>query len=415
MKKALSMLVLVALLLTTLIVYVAAEPVTILFQSWDPQSKYQPVLDAYHAAQSNVVVEYEQVPDYLTKIFTEAASDALPDLISCQVGYTQVFADAGIIDVIDVEALKADESFNFDDFWDTTLAYASYEGKLYGLPVDGGNYVWVYNKKMLDEANIIVPEEGFSWDEFIEVLQKLTVRDENGKVTRYATMLNDLGLKNYLPYIWQNGAQYLNEDGTKCLLGEAAAVEAIQWVKDLSMVYDVMPSLEKQHEGTLPIVGMLNSGAIAMGRVGLWESLQLDDSNVLEWMIMPAPYNKARGEILYVNTLSVASTSEKKDAALDFLKFICSEEGESILLKNTSDPQIACRKSLKDLAISPLPEGKNAIVYMDSLDYCTWMPNVLTVNEQLEVATRELDRIWYGNEDVAMVMQDLASQIDELL
>lgn len=414
MKKTLSMFILAALLLS-LAVGAAAEPVTIVFQSWDPQSKYQPVLDAYHAMQSDIVVEYEQLPDYLTKIYTEAAAGELPDLISCQVGYTQEFADAGIIEEMDVEALKADADFNFADFWETTLDYASYEGKLYGLPVDGGNYVWVYNKKMLDEAGITVPEQGFSWDELVDVLKKLTVRDESGKVTRYATMFNDLGLKNYLPYIWQNGAEYLNADGSACMLDDPAAVEAIQWVKDLSAVHDVMPSFEKQNEGTLPIVGMLNSGAIAMGRVALWESLQLQDSDILEWMIMPAPYNKTRGEILYVNTLSIATTSEKKEAALDFLKFICSEEGERILLEKTSDPQIACRKALKDVAISPLPEGKNAIIYMDSLDYCKWMPNVLTVNEQLDIATRELDRIWYAGEDVATVMKDITQQINALL
>ncbi len=72
----------------------------------------------------DVTIEYEQVADYLTKIFTEASSDTLPDLIACQVGYTQQFADAGILEKIDTEKLKADKDFNFDDLWETTLSYA---------------------------------------------------------------------------------------------------------------------------------------------------------------------------------------------------------------------------------------------------------------------------------------------------
>ena len=37
-------------------------------------------------------------------------------------------------------------------------------------PVDGGNYAWIYNKNMFDKLNITVPEEGFTWDEFKDVL-----------------------------------------------------------------------------------------------------------------------------------------------------------------------------------------------------------------------------------------------------
>jgi multiple sugar transport system substrate-binding protein len=392
------------------------EKVKIVWQSWDPIGKYQPIIDAYQKLHPSVTIEYQQVADYLTKIFTEASSDTLPDLISCQVGFTQQFADAGIVEKIDIEKLKANQDFKFDDFWETTLSYSMYQGEYYGLPVDGGNYAYIYNKKIFDEVGITVPNEGFSWDEFVEVGKKLVKKDANGKVVRYATMMNDLGFKFILPLIWQNGGQYLNEDGTKCLLDQPKAIEAIQWVKDLYTEHGVMPPLEKVNEGTLPIVGMLNSGTIAMGRVGLWETLKLKDSDILDWKIMPAPYGKGgHGEVLYVNTLSISSKSKNKQAAMDFLLFVCSQEGLRILLENTSDPQIAVRKSLKNVAITPLPKGKNAEVYMDSLEYCKWMPNVLSVNKQLDIATQGLDRIWYNNEPIDKVMSDVTKQIDQLL
>ena len=36
------------------------------------------------------------------------------------------------------------------------------------MPIDGGNYLWVYNTQMFDACGITVPEEGFTWDEFEE-------------------------------------------------------------------------------------------------------------------------------------------------------------------------------------------------------------------------------------------------------
>ncbi|MDL2327207.1 sugar ABC transporter substrate-binding protein [Ruminococcaceae bacterium OttesenSCG-928-A11] len=388
------------------------DQVVLTWQSWDPVEKYQPVIDAYEAQNPNVKIEYQQVADYLTKIFTEASAGELPDLIACQVGYTQSFADAGILEELDVAELQGLPDYNYADFWETTLDYAMYQGKLYGLPVDGGNYAYVYNKKIFDEYDITVPEDGFTWEEFVEVAVQLT--DEASG--RWGTMMNDLGLKTYLPAIWQNGGQYLNETDDKCMLGEAAAVEAVQWVKDLYATHKVMPALEKLNEGTVPIVGMLNSGTIAMGRVALWETLKLEDSDVLDWQVMHSPKGKGgHGEVLYVNTLSISASSQQKELAKEFLLFVTSEEGQRLLLENTSDPQIASRKALTQVAIAPLPEGKNAEVFMDALEYCTWMPNVLTVNEQLEAVTQELDRIWYDGEDVATVLADAAAKVDGLL
>ena len=54
-------------------------------------------------------------------------------------------------------------------------------------------------------------------------------------------------------------------------------------------------------------------------------------------------------------------------------------------------------------------------VSLDALEYCKWMPNVLSVNDQMNAASRELDRIWYEGEDVETVMTDLAAEVDEML
>ena len=164
-------------------------------------------------------------------------------------------------------------------------------------------------------------------------------------------------------------------------------------------------------------MGMLNSGSIAMGRVALWEALKLEDSETLDWGIMHAPRGNdgTKGEVLYVNTISISSTSENKEAAMDFMKFATSEEGLRILLENTTDPQIAVRKSLKDVSVSQFATEKNAGIFVDALEYCKWMPNVLTVNEQMDAASRQLDRIWYSGEDVETVLRDLAAEVNELL
>ena len=209
---------------------------------------------------------------------------------------------------------------------------------------------------------------------------------------------------------------YTNADDTVSNLDDPKTVEAVKYIQKL-VDTGVIPPIEKLDEGSFPIVGMLNSGSIAMGRVALWEALKLEDSETLDWGIMHAPRGNdgTKGEVLYVNTISISSTSENKEAAMDFMKFATSEEGLRILLENTTDPQIAVRKSLKDVSVSQFATEKNAGIFVDALEYCKWMPNVLTVNEQMDAASRQLDRIWYSGEDVETVLRDLAAEVNELL
>ena len=57
--------------------------------------------------------------------------------------------------------------------------------------------------------------DGFTWDEFDAVCQQLMDNKETLGI-KHATLINDYGIKTILPYMWQNGVEYTNEDETKC-------------------------------------------------------------------------------------------------------------------------------------------------------------------------------------------------------
>lgn len=300
----------------------AAAQTTIVWQSWDSYSKYEAAILAFEQAHPEIHVEYEQVSDYMTKIMTEATSDELPDLISCKSGYTPIFADAGILQALDVSALQADAEYDYADFWETTYDYCTYDGTYYALPIDGGGYAWVYNEQMFDKLGITVPENGFTWTQFREVCQTLVDhKDELG--ISYPTLINDYGFRTIYPWAAQNGAEYLNADNTACLLNSEQTLGAIEYLQTL-IADGYMPPMEKLDEGTYPIVGMLNSGEIAMGRIALWETTALEDSANVTWQVMHSPCadNGKQAEILYINTIAISATSKNQEAAQTFIKYI---------------------------------------------------------------------------------------------
>lgn len=146
----------------------SGDKITLNWQSYDSYDKYQKVVEAFEKENPDIEINFEEVSDYATKILTEATAGDLPDLINCNTGTTQILANAGALQKFDVDALKADTEYKFDDFWDVAERYCTYDGDWYSLPLDGGNYGWVYNVDMLDKCGIEVPEDGFIWDEFTD-------------------------------------------------------------------------------------------------------------------------------------------------------------------------------------------------------------------------------------------------------
>ena len=51
------------------------------------------------------------------------------------------------------------------------------DGNLYAMPDRGGALILYYNKDMFDGAGISYPTKDWTWVEFLDAAQKLTVRD----------------------------------------------------------------------------------------------------------------------------------------------------------------------------------------------------------------------------------------------
>ena len=387
--------------------------VTLTWAGWDPISKYQPLIDQYAKNKPSVTIQYTSYPDYKTKMLTSAASGTLPDILGIGTGYVLDFGAAGILKEVG-PALKDDPSYDFNDIWPSALPFITYNGKIYAAPSDGGTYAMVYNKKMFDAAGVPYPTDKWTWADFLAAAKKLTIT-QGGK-TRYATFVLANGFDGMYGYVRQNGGDIFNADHTKSMLDQPAAWQAMQWVKDLDTKYHVAPPIESTSNIPLPIASMINSGTIAMGRVGMWETHVLKDSDILDWAATPMPAGVAgHSEILYLNGLGVAASSKVGNDAVDFLKFATSKTGEEILLRHTSDPQIAVRKSLKEVAISSFEAKRNAGAWIDAMAYSQYYPLIPKLSEVIGVADREMSKALIEGQPAQQVFATIAADQNAVL
>ena len=388
--------------------------VTLTWQSYDSYDKYEKVVDAFEKENPDIKIEFEEVSDFATKILTEATAGDLPDLLNVNTGTTALLADAGALTEFDTEELKADEKYKFDDFWEAAQTYCTYDGGWYALPLDGGNYGWVYNVDMFEQCGIEVPEEGFTWDEFEDVCAVLSENKEELGI-EYPTIFNDLSssIDMMYPLITEAGGQYLNEDGT-CGWNSGAAVEAFEWVQGL-VDSGYIPPIEKLGDGYDALITKFNAGQIAMCRVALWNSTYLEET--VNWKVMNAPRGNdgTQSEVLFLNGIGISNTCENYDAALKFVKYITSEEGLALYLADNTSPQIAVRRLQADLSVTMFDEDKDMRLFNEGLEYAGYIDLTKTFADQQTVIGQYFDEIWHNDADIQSTLDDMAEELNALL
>lgn len=125
-------------------------------------------LDLYTKSNPNITLEpdYAGLDTYYTKLATQAAGSSLPDILMINTNYFFEYASRG-------QLLDLAEGINMEDIDKNLLSAGKIDGKLYALPIGTSAISMIYNKVALDKLGVIVPDKGFSWDEWIKLARDL--------------------------------------------------------------------------------------------------------------------------------------------------------------------------------------------------------------------------------------------------
>lgn len=149
---------------------------------------YRKLEIAFEIANPNIDLVYETTaaPEYQNQILLRGAMGDLPDVW------------AGTYDQRFDKYVKSGMLLPLNSLMEAAGIYVSkypwFEpgrrgGKFYAYPHEVGCRGFInYNKEMFDEAGVPYPTDDLTWEEFREICRKLTVRDEEGNVTRYACL-----------------------------------------------------------------------------------------------------------------------------------------------------------------------------------------------------------------------------------
>ncbi len=311
----------------------AAEPVELTFTYWGSPFEREAVeqmLQAFNDSHPNIQVRGQHIPDgYAEKISTMVAAGTPPDVGYLYEALAFGWAQEGVIADL-TPHFKADpEASNR-----LPATYYNYDGgtKTIGTNAAAETMILYYNKDLFDAAGVDYPPsqaaEAWTWEEFVAAARKLTV-DRNGNNADSDAFdpesIDVFGVSfpswwgGYLPMIYSNGGQLASDDGTRLMLNEPEAVEALQALQDLVYVHHVAPT-PAQAEAMPSQAVMMQSGKVAMGVNGHWAILDYSQLE-FDWSLGVLPYHKEAVTILLGSPSVVFAGTEHPDEAFEFYKF----------------------------------------------------------------------------------------------
>lgn len=435
MKKWILILLVVVLLLSSLTV-LAAPKVTLRYALWD--SNQQPAMEAsikeFMKQNPDIDVKVELVGwnDYWTKITTGVAAGTLPDVFWGHLAYFSGLITKGAL--MDLTPYIKKDKVDFSIYYPALVKNWNYKGKQYGIPKDWDTIAVFYNKELFDKAKIPYPTEDLSWNpkdggEFLQIAQKLTI-DENGKnasekgfdknkIAQYGWAITpDSNMQcGWINFVWMNGASGVLDKpyGTKFILNQPKAIEAMQFWADLFTKYNVAPSPIGGQGTSTSGWEMFRAGKVAMTPQGSW---MMSDARTtkLKWDIALLPKGSA-GRYSCFNGLAhnIFAKTKYPQQAWKLCKWMDSEASQKIISQ-----QGVCFPAIPKLMpvylAATKEKGPAHIKYFsDEAEQTGAWPMHVNWSQIYDVIGREYDLVFSGSQTVKEAVKNMKDQIEPLL
>jgi multiple sugar transport system substrate-binding protein len=320
----------------------AQDQVTLNWALWDwnATAYYQPLIEAYEAANPNVKIEYTDLgsTDYQTVLQTQLAggSDDF-DIITIKdiPGYTNLVSANLLMPLNDYIASAGIDPAAYGG----VVEALTLDGKVYGLPFRSDFWLLYYNKDLFDQAGVPYPTNDMTLAQFDDLARQVTSGFGADKV--YGTHFHTWRSTVQLPGILDG--QHTLIDGTYDFLKP-------YYERVLALQNDgVIQSYAALKTSNTHYSGPFYNAQIATLPMGSWfigtqiAKVKSGESKAVNWGVVkfPRPEGVEAGTTAAtITALSVAANSTKQEAALDFVRFVAGPEGAAVVARTGTFPAL---------------------------------------------------------------------------
>ncbi|MFA7096595.1 MAG: extracellular solute-binding protein [Gammaproteobacteria bacterium] len=271
--------------------------------------------------------------DYWDKINVAISSRTAPDLGLSTIDDVEARAKSGALyNISDLMAAdQSDNKMDLNEFRQSQLDFATYQGDLYAMPFSATTRVLYYNLDMFAEKGLTEADVPTTWDELHTVAKLFDEEDSNGRLTRLG-FDPTYGNATYHGWLWQKGLDFFDENQMPTL-NTPGHVEVLEWIMNFNN--DIERSeLTAFGEGnqTLGINPFASERVAMIVEVdGLYQIIK-DAGATFNYGVAPIPIPEGGTRVNWGSGFSIEmydngkNETDKREGTYEFLKYLLSKD-----------------------------------------------------------------------------------------
>jgi multiple sugar transport system substrate-binding protein len=292
--------------------------ITFAFSSFDAAA-YRPLVEEFNTTYPFITIEL-----YPLRGSNHGLDMTTIDVLVGNQYQATEFRERG--DILDLSPiLEHDLSFDPTDFHPGVLEAFSGAGDVWAIPSGVDPLVMYYNKGLFDAAGAPYPQNGWTWDGFLEAA--LAVNDPDNDTFGYLPMPE---ASDPLPFIFEHGGDILDDlqEPTRTTYDDPLTVEAVEWYADLVFKHNVIPTPEQMRTAFPGEDGVFHG--VFQGEAGMWAGTLSERGGMtwrrqtwpMEWGVVSLPRDVQSLTLIDAEGFFISSHTQNREACWRWVKFL---------------------------------------------------------------------------------------------
>ena len=219
--------------------------------------------DGQYFADIEFVPRNDSGGGYSDKVNASVMAGGLPDVLTVDGPNISAYAANGIIQPL-ADLTEEEES----EYLPSIIEQGTVNDDLYALGVMESSVGFYYNKDIIEEAGIEIPDADhpWTWSEFLDILEELKpIMDEKGGYPLDMTFpVGETSIYYYAPFVWSGGGELVSDDGLTVdgYFNSDQTKAAMEYFRTI---------VENGYMSQAPIDNLFESGRAAFKFDGAWE------------------------------------------------------------------------------------------------------------------------------------------------
>ncbi|HJA67264.1 MAG TPA: sugar ABC transporter substrate-binding protein [Candidatus Mediterraneibacter cottocaccae] len=374
----------------------------------DGPTTYDPMIEAFEKANPDIKIEVVNAPsaDYETKLTTMLAGGDDVDLFFAKSNtslpglYSKGYC-------MNLSELFDSDGYDLTNYGTVLEQQMTFDGNVYALPFRTNDWLLFYNKDLFDAAGVAYPTNDMTWQQVADTAKQIVANSDDG--------IYGFEFQPKMGFIFP----FLTNcsDGFDITTSDlSVTVPAVDWIMDMMdsgamEEYSDSKSLNKDQT-------YFFNGEWAMMWNGSWfvQNLNSQDNLGFEWGVAKSPYWEGCEKSNFVTStpLCISAATEHKDEAYTFLKFMCGEEGASILATTNLIPGYMNDTVLQSYLEHVELDDSSVEALTDNVTHDFGEPNTI-FSQIISAGQQELELVLTDNETADDFVKNLTDQREELI